>query len=268
MRLFAVFCLSAIFPLAAQHEQEAKEKSKHPFIGDIRAIEAGRKLFVSGCAACHGPEGQGGRGPNLREKVFWHNSDDEALYSAIKKGIPDGGMPPANLPDDQVWQLVAFVRSLTSPAFETFAPGNPKSGESLFWGKAECGGCHRIRGRGSLLGPDLSDIGATRALAQLRQAVLDPDADGAPGYRSVRVTLKSGTTLDGVARNRTNYSLQLQDAKGNLHSILMRDVVEISLSKGSPMPKDFGKRLSRDELDDVLAYLSRQSVRASEITKK
>jgi putative heme-binding domain-containing protein len=125
-----------------------------------------------------------------------------------------------------------------------------------------------IRGRGGLLGPDLSDVGATRALAQLRDAILDPDADGAPNYRGVTVTLKDGTTLRGVARNRTNYSLDMRDAQGNLHAILMGDVVEMSLTKGSPMPKDYGKRLSLQELDDVLAYLSRQSMRPAEPKKK
>lgn len=268
MRLLAALCLSAFLPVSAQHEQKLKDKSRHPFIGDVKAIAAGRKLFMNGCAACHGPEGQGGRGPNLREKVFWHSSDDEALFTAIQKGIPGGGMPASNLPDDQVWQLVAFVRSLTAPAVEAEVPGDPKAGEQLFWGKAECGGCHRIRGRGGLLGPDLSDIGATRALAQLREAILDPDADGAPGYRSVSVTLHNGAKLDGVARNRTNYYLHLQDAQGNLHAIPMREVAQMSLANGSPMPKDFGKRLTPQEIDDLLAYLSRQSIRPVDSNKK
>ena len=102
---------------------------------------------------------------------------------------------------------------------------------------------------GSAAGADYSGpISATWAQrARWRnyaRPILDPDADGAPAYRGVTVTLKNGTTLRGVARNRTNYSLDMQDAQGNLHAVSMRDVAEMSLSKGSPMPKDFGKRLS------------------------
>ncbi len=262
MRVLVVLCLAAVLPVAAQHEKD--EKKKHPFIGDPQAIEAGRKIFAAGCALCHGSDGQGGRGPNLRERVFWHPLDEETLYKAVQKGIPGSEMPPANLPEEQAWQVVAYVRSLTSPAIEGPLPGDPRSGEELFWGKAGCNQCHRIRGRGGMLGPDLTNIGGTRPLPQLRDAILDPDADVLPGYRAVTVVLKNGKTLRGVARNRTNYSLQLQDADGNLHLLSMAEVRELTLSKGSPMPKDFGKRLSAKEIDDLLAYLSQQSIRPVE----
>jgi cytochrome c oxidase cbb3-type subunit III len=256
-----------VLPLAAQHEPK-EDKPKHPFIGDPAAIEAGRKLFASGCAACHGAEGQGGRGPNLRERIYWHPVDEDTLYKVVQKGIPAGGMPAAGLGEDQLWQVVAFVRSLTAPAIETVVPGDPAAGETLFWGKAGCGGCHSIQGRGGKLGPDLTNAGSTRPLPQLRQDILDPDAGGGAGYRAVTVVLRKGTTLKGVARNRTDYSLQLQDADGNLHLLSMAEIAEMKLAKGSPMPKDYGTRLSKPELDNVLAYLSRQSARPIEIKKK
>ncbi len=267
MRFLAVLCLAAALPLSAQHEKE-EGKRKHPFIGDVQAIEAGRKLFASGCALCHGTDGQGGRGPNLRQRVFWHPLDEETLFKAVEKGIPGGGMPPANLPEDQAWQVVAYVRSLTAPAIEGPLPGDPTAGEDLFRGKARCNDCHRIRGRGGMLGPDLTNIGGMRPLPQLRDAILDPDAEVSPGYRAVTVVLRNGKTLRGVARNRTNYSLQLQDAEGNLHLLSMADVSELTLGKGSLMPKDFGKRLSAKEIDDLLAYLSRQSIRPVEKAKE
>jgi putative heme-binding domain-containing protein len=258
MRLAVILCLA--FPLAAQHGED--KNKRHPAIGDPQAVEAGRKLFGAGCAACHGADGQGGRGPNLRERVFWHPLEDDTLFQAVQKGIPGGGMPAANLPDDQVWQVVAFVRSLTAPAIESKVTGDPQAGEQIFWGKAGCGNCHLIRGRGGMLGPDLSNEGASRALPQIRESILDPDADGAPNYRSVTVVLKNGKSLRGVARNRTNYSLQLLDAKGNLHLLSMADISEMTLGTGSPMPKDFARRLTSQEIDNLVAYLSRQSMRA------
>ncbi len=267
MRAIAALCLAAALPVAAQHEKES-EKKKHPFIGDPKAIEAGRKLFASGCGACHGPEGQGGRGPNLRERVFWHPLDEDAIYKAVTKGIPSGGMPPANLNEEQSWQVVAFVRSLTEPAIEGPVPGDAQAGEKVFWGKAGCSGCHRIQGRGGLLGPDLSNIGSVRPLGHIRESILDPDADGVANYRGATVVLRDGRTLRGVARNRTNYSLQLQDAEGNLHLLNMADVHELALTKGSPMPKDFGTKLSEKEIDDLVSYLARQSTRAIETDKK
>ena len=263
MRILLAFCLATTAPLLAQHE---KEIDKTKFIGNLEAIEAGRVLFANGCAACHGANALGGRGPNLRERVFWHPVDDETLYKAIEKGI-GGGMPAANLPPDQIWQVVAYVRSLTAPALENKAPGDAKAGEALFWGKAGCSGCHRIQGRGGSLGPDLTNIAATRALPQIRDAILDPDAEIATGFNSVVVTLKSGKTLRGVARNRTNYSLQLQDSDGNLHLLSMNEVSRINLTKGSPMPKDYAKRLDSTEIENIVAYLSRQSLRPAEPPK-
>jgi putative heme-binding domain-containing protein len=263
MNRVAFLFFAGLLLLSAQHEPK-EDKPKNPFIGDPKAIETGRLLFASGCAACHGNEGQGGRGPNLRERIYWHPVDEDVLYKVIRKGIPAGGMPAAALSEDQLWQVVAYVRSLTAPAIETVAPGDPAAGETVFWGKAGCSGCHAIRGKGGKLGPDLSNAGATLPLPQLRQDILDPDAGGASGYRGVSVVLSKGGTLQGVARNLTNYSLQLQDAHGDLHLLSMSEIREMTLAKGSPMPKDYAKRLTSSELEDVLAYLSRQSARPIE----
>lgn len=253
--LVPLACAAGLF---AQHEKEG-EKAKHPFIGDIARIEAGRKLFADGCGACHGAEGQGGRGPNLRERVFWHPVEDKTLYDAIQKGI-GGNMPAANLPEDRAWEIVAFVRSLTAPAAEGNVPGDVKRGEALFAAKG-CVGCHQVNGRGGQLGPDLSNAGAMRALPQLKEAIVDPDADGAFGYRAVTAAMNDGRTLKGVARNRTNYSLQLQDAQGRLHLLQVGDIKELTLSKGSPMPKDYASKLTKGEIDDLISFLARQTLR-------
>lgn len=267
MRAIIFLCLLASAPLFAQHEKEG-DRSKNPFLGDPKAVEEGQKLFLNGCAGCHGAEGQGGRGPNLRERVFWHPLDDQTLFNSIQKGIRGSAMPASNLPDDDVWRVVAFVRSLTMPAMYTNPPGDATAGEELFWGKTGCSNCHRIRGKGGQLGPDLSNVAAMRALPQIRQAIVDPDANGDEGYRGVTVTLKNGQTLRGVARNHSNYSLQLQDAKGALHLLLMSEIARIDLAKVSPMPKDFGKRLAKQDIDNLVAFLSRQTMRPPDDMKK
>jgi len=260
MRKLFGLALATALALTAQHEKDG-DQAKHPYIGHPERIEAGRKLFANGCGACHGADGQGGRGPNLRERVFWHPLDDKTLFTSIQKGI-GGGMPAANLPDDRVWEIVAFVRSLTAPAIESPPPGDPAAGQALFWSaKAGCANCHQVNGKGGQLGPDLSNAGATRALPQLRDAIVDPDADGAQSYRGATAVLRDGRTLQGVARNRTNYSLQLQDAQGQLHLLNVADIRELTLSKGSPMPKDYPRRLTAKEIDDLVSYLSRQSAR-------
>jgi putative heme-binding domain-containing protein len=264
-------CFLALFvalPLAAQHEDNSVQKKKNPAIGDPQAIAAGRGLFATSCAACHGPQGEGGRGPNLHDRGAWHPLDEDALFLTIQKGIPGADMPPTKLPEDQLWQIAAFVRSLTAPAFESPPTGDVTAGQDLFWNKGKCGGCHRIRGQGGMLGPDLSNIGAQRSIEKIREAIVDPDADGFRGYLSVTASLKDGRKIQGVARNRTNYSLQILDAQGKVHLLQMSEVRDLQYGDHSPMPGDYKQRLSNEEMRNLLAFLSRQSMRPYEPPKK
>src|SRR5688500_3467004 len=215
MRRFAT--LPTVVPWFAQHAEDQDKKRKHPAFSGPGAIAARSTQLASSRAACHGPRGEGGRGPNLRNRGAWHSLDEKDLFQTIQKGVPGADMPATNLPDEQIWQLAAFVRALSAPAIESKPPGDPAAGESLFWGKAECGGCHRILGRGGMLGPDLSNIGAQRPVDQLREALLDPDADGSRSYQGVTAVTKDGRTISGIARSRTNYSVVILDRSGKLH---------------------------------------------------
>ncbi|HUQ92290.1 MAG TPA: c-type cytochrome [Bryobacteraceae bacterium] len=261
--------LLALLPLFAQHDaSDEGKKKKHPSIGNPKAIAAGRALFLNSCAGCHGVTGQGGRGPNLRQRGVWHPLDDDEMFKTIQKGVPGADMPATNLPEDQIWSLTAFVRSLTAPAMETNVAGNPGAGEQVYWGKAGCSNCHRILGRGGMLGPDLSNVGAIRQVEEIRESIIDPDADGFLRYKGVTAVLKDGRTIKGVARNRSNYSIQIQDAQGDLHLLPMSAVKDLSISDHSPMPRNYKERLSAQELTDLIAFLSRQTVRPYEAPEK
>lgn len=255
---FAALLLLAL-PAAAQHGQYVGG-SRHPSIGKPEAIAAGAKLYATSCAGCHGPDGSGGRGPNLVRRSLWHPLNDENIFSAIRNGVPGADMPPTKLPDDQTWNLVAFLHALIGPASENKVPGDAAVGEKVFWGsKAGCSGCHPIAGRGGRIGPDLTNVGGSRPLALIRESILEPSKDLTfLGNEGVTVTMKNGEVLKGVARNRDNYSMQVVDRKGDLHLVSMLDVKELNIKDGSPMPGDYGKRLTPEELRDLLAYLGQQ----------
>jgi len=262
MRFLTVLLLAG--PLVAQHGRYLSE-SQNPAIGNPEAIDAGAKLFATSCAACHGPDGSGGRGPNLVRRPLWHPLSDEDIFRTIRNGVPGADMPPTKLSDAETWNLVAFIHSLIGPASENKVPGNPEAGEQIFRGsKAGCANCHSIRGHGGHNGPDLTNIGG-RPLAVIKDAVLKRSKDlyllGAEG---VTVTLNNGQVIQGVARNRSNYSLQVVDNSGALHLISMSEVKELTISERSLMPGDYGKRLSRQELEDLLAFLARQNLRSPE----
>ena len=112
------------------------------------------------------------------------------------------------------------------------------------------------------MGPDLTNLGASHPLALIREAIVEPSKGlYMLGQEAVTVTLKSGKKIQGIARNRDNYSLQLIDRDGGLHLISMQDVTQLEISTRSPMPEDYAKRLTNQELEDLLAFLARQSVR-------
>ncbi len=264
MRALAVALLAV--PLLAQHGRYLSD-SNHPSIGNPQAIAAGTKLFMGSCAGCHGPDGGGGaRGPNLVRRSLWHPLSDEAIFGVIRKGVPGTDMPPTKLTDEQTWNLVAFIHALTGPASTNPVPGDAEAGKAVYWGaKAGCGNCHAIRGQGGRMGPDLSNIGGSRPLAVIRESIVEAGKDlFYLGNEAATVELKNGQTLRGVAKNRSNYSLQLVDERGKLHLISMADVKQMTISETTPMPTDYGTRLSRAELRDLLAYLAAQDIRAGE----
>lgn len=256
-----LLCILVAAPLLAQHGRYLSE-SKNPAIGDPQSIAAGSKLYATSCAGCHGPDGSGGRGPNLVRRSLWHPLSDEAIFSAIQKGIPGTDMPPTRLSDDDTWKLVSFLHSMIGPASENKVPGDPAAGERIFRSQATgCSNCHSIAGHGGRLGPDLTNIGG-RPLGLIKDAVLKRSRDlSLAGNEGVTVKLKNGQVIEGVARNRSNYSLQVVDKSGALHLLSMADVSELHVSERSIMPNDYGKRLSRKELEDLLAYLARQTSR-------
>jgi putative heme-binding domain-containing protein len=265
MRTLASLVLLCALPALAQHAQEDDTKKRNPAIGDPASIAAGEKIFNEGCAGCHGPGGQGGRGPNLAQgRVAWHSLSDESTFKTIREGIPSGGMPPTPGSDEKIWQLTAYVRSLSAPAAESSIAGDVKAGEALFWSKGGCGGCHAIRGRGGKLGPDLSNVGGTQPLEVIRAAIREPGSNGSKSFEKARVVMQDGRAIDGVLKNRNNYSLQLLDASGRVHLIAVRDVKDLQIAKDSAMPKDIAARFTPAEFDNLIAFLASQSLRPVE----
>ena len=187
-----VFAWSFLLALALAAGGQEKPV-KNPLARDAAAVEAGGKAFQARCAFCHGTDGKGtGRGSNLTSGQWAHGGRDGELFKTIKQGVAGTEMPPHALPDTEIWQLVAYVRSLGGTGQQPPVPGNPEAGEKLFFGKARCSTCHMIRGKGSPFGPELSGIGGERSSAAIRRSILEPGAEITPGFTGVRGRMMSG----------------------------------------------------------------------------
>jgi hypothetical protein len=62
-----------------------------------------------------------------------------------------------------------------------------------------------------------------------------------------------------VIRNQDNASLQLQDGDGRFYLLMKSSLVSVQRKIGDPMPVDYGQRLSRTELDDLVGYILREA---------
>ncbi len=217
-------------------------------------VTAGKARFRIYCSECHGREGRGGRGPDLASGRWTHGGSDADLARTIAKGVPGTAMQAygEDFDENDIKQLVAFIRSLAAGAGTIQVVGNPARGFELFWTKGMCGGCHMVSGLGGRLGPELTRAGAQRSLAYLKESILKPSADLTPGYQAVRVVRRGGRPITGIRKNEDNFTIQIFDTSEKYHSFQKSQLDTLEELKESLMPP---ASLSDTEVDDVLAYL-------------
>jgi putative heme-binding domain-containing protein len=217
-------------------------------------LEFGRAIYNGRCGHCHGLNGEGGRGAVLNAGRFRHGGSDRELFQVIRNGVPNTEMPgAANLPAMEIWRMVAYVQQLGRQGASDPSSGDPGAGAAVY-ARSACAQCHTIDGQGGHLGPDLSDIGARRAVRHLRQSLVDPSADIALDYRPVSVTDLEGKSISGIHLNEDEYSIHLRDTGGSLRSFMKSELKAVALPRQSLMPPY--SALSAVDIENLVAYLA------------
>ena len=259
----AAAVIATAFGAAAGRPADAQ--TKNPFESNAPAISNGAAMFRNRCAGCHGPDAHGYLGPDLTG--FWANGGtDERMFSIVRRGVPGTemiGADPQRVPDRDIWQTVAYVRSLGTVA-ATPATGDAANGERVF--RANCSSCHMVNGRGGQLGPDLSRIGSARPRAGLSSKVRGTNPFIRPGYEPVTLVTRGGERIRGVRKNEDEFSIQVMDMRERLQGYLKSNLTEFTLDKQSVMPAYGSDRLGDRDLDDLLRYLG--SLRATAETTR
>jgi len=217
-------------------------------------VEAGQRLYGPQCQVCHGANGDGVPGIDLKLGRFRRASSDDDLARTITSGVPGTGMPAFVLRPEELVSIVAFIRAGFDPASASVRVGDAARGRTLFNGKAQCAQCHRVNGQGPRVAPDLSDIGSIRTLAALQRVLLTPDESLLPIHRPVTLVTKDGRTLRGRRLNEDTYTVQIIDEKENLVSIDKASLRDLVVGAKASMPS-YADKLTADELADVIAYL-------------
>jgi putative heme-binding domain-containing protein len=229
----------------------ARASAQHATAFDI---EDGKRVFQTSCANCHGPDGNLIAGIDFGRGVFRRQFTNDELAATIIGGIPSTPMPPnPGMSTEQALRIVDYLRSM-SEGRAAPANGDARRGRTLFEGKGECTDCHAVHGRGSRLGPDLTNIGALRRAAELERSLLDPKAEVQPENRFYKVRPKNGKPVTGRLLNRDTFTVQLLDTDEHLRSFRIADLSQHGFDD-TPMPAA-SKKLTSQQIADVVTYLS------------
>lgn len=105
---------------AAKNAEDPNAVTNFEVLTDAAALESGKSVYLTNCAACHGAEGQGTVGPNLTDEYWLHGGDVNAIFKTVKFGVPSKGMVPwqGKLTKDQMLEVSSYILSLqgTNPA--------------------------------------------------------------------------------------------------------------------------------------------------------
>lgn len=136
--------------------------------------------------------------------------------------------------------------------------GDAGRGEKIFsqGGSAACNKCHRIKGKGADIGPELSLIGKKYERRALLETIMNPSAGIAPEYYPYVVEMDSGLVYGGFVLENSDENLVLKTISGEVLTLPRKEVVELVKQNVSLMPDAILKDVSAQDAADLLEYLT------------
>jgi cytochrome c oxidase cbb3-type subunit III len=257
MKVFAVFLAACAAGVAAAQTA--------PPQFDPAAVERGQKLLGSECGFCHGQTARGGSGgPDLtRSEMVANDENGKQLGEFLQMGRPDRGMPKFNLTTAQVSDLATYLHATIRQAANRrqykildILVGDPKAGESFFYGAGKCVTCHSTQ-------VDLRGVGAKYDATTLQQRMLMPRGGGpGPAYADrnaikVSVALPNGESARGALVRLTEFEVTLYDAQGGTQTWLRNgDTPRVTVTDPLQAHMDMLAKWTDADMHNVTAYLA------------
>jgi putative membrane-bound dehydrogenase-like protein len=130
--------------------------------------------------------------------------------------------------------------------------GDSARGEPIF--AKTCATCHRARGKGHAVGPDMETV-AGRSPENLLVHILDPNREVAPEHLAYSAITKDGRVISGRIAEETPTSLRFLRAEGASDTLLRDEILSVESTGRSLMPADLEKTVDAQGLADLIAYI-------------
>jgi putative heme-binding domain-containing protein len=190
----------------------------------------------------HTATGTGGKPPALH--LFFRSAGDRN-----DQVLPMTGMQPAWVPPPPPEPPAAIEPP------PSLAGADPTRGQAVFESKeARCSSCHKIRGQGGTVGPDLSDL-PKLDLASLYRDIRMPSAIINPNYYSYVVALRDGQVITGIVHAESAHAIRVTDTDAKDRIIARTEIEEMRPTHSSIMPEGLVAALGDDKVRDLLAFL-------------
>lgn len=177
-------------------------------------------------------------------------SATNVLFSSPDMKIRDGAAEHLTLPPTADATPLPPIRILLQE------PGDQLLGKEVFSKAGTCIKCHRVRGEGKEVGPDLSEIGSKLTKEALLVSILDPSAGISHNYETYNIVLASGNIISGILVSKTAESITIKTAEAIDKVFAISDIEEMVKSPVSLMPADIQKGMTAKDLVNLLAFLS------------
>ena len=175
-----------------------------------------------------------------------HSTDlGKALNTSYSETSPTIGLPAFS----QEW--------IDSLAAEVRKDGDSERGSKVYHRDSlACTKCHVISGQGQEFGPELTAVGAGLPLEIIIESVVWPRRQIKEGYLSTAITTRDGLVVSGHLKHEDSQRIVIEDAVTRQHRTLAPNQVQHRQDAGTIMPPGLTAQLSREELRDLMRFLS------------
>ena len=134
--------------------------------------------------------------------------------------------------------------------------GDAKNGSAVFAKTGTCANCHVVGGKGKEVGPDLSQIGSKLSREAMFESIIYPSAGISHNYENYTAILNDGNVVTGLVTSKTDSQIVMKDAEGIQRTIKTEDLEELVKQPISLMANDISKLMTKQELVNVVEYMT------------